>query len=232
MTDPRTQRTRDALLDAAEALFAERGFSGVGSRELVARAGANVAAIRYHFGSKRGLYVEAVRRAMLRPEIRASWDALPGATGGRERAARGLAVFVLSLTGRLLSDRDLGACTRLMLREAMQPSEALPEVVERFVRPHEDRLAATVRCVAPRLGPRDARLAARAVLGQILHQHLFRPFFEQRRGAPYDDDAIRAIAEHVVRFSLRALGCSERRIERSLATALPATLPARTTDAT
>ena len=48
--------TRQALLDAGTALFAERGFDGAKIEELARRAGVNKAMISYHFGGKRGLY--------------------------------------------------------------------------------------------------------------------------------------------------------------------------------
>ena len=52
--------TRQALLDAATDLFAERGFDGVSIDDLAARAGVNKALVSYHFGGKRGLYVAAL----------------------------------------------------------------------------------------------------------------------------------------------------------------------------
>jgi AcrR family transcriptional regulator len=54
--------TYDLILEAAAALFAERGFHGVTTREIAAGAGVNVAAIHYHGGSKRELYLTVIRR--------------------------------------------------------------------------------------------------------------------------------------------------------------------------
>jgi AcrR family transcriptional regulator len=54
------------LLDAAEALFAEKGFADASVREITQRAGANVAAIGYHFGAKEDLF-QAVCVRRLRP---------------------------------------------------------------------------------------------------------------------------------------------------------------------
>ena len=48
--------TADRLLDAAEALFAERGFYGVTTREVSTAAGVDDALIYYHFSSKKGLF--------------------------------------------------------------------------------------------------------------------------------------------------------------------------------
>lgn len=63
-TNPRSQATRDRILDAAERLFAERGFHGCSIRDITGDAGVDVALANYHFGSKQQL-LEAVfmRRA-------------------------------------------------------------------------------------------------------------------------------------------------------------------------
>src|SRR5258706_10616177 len=51
--------TRTRILDAAEELFMQHGFEGTSMRLLTAKAGANLAAVNYHFGSKDAL-IEAV----------------------------------------------------------------------------------------------------------------------------------------------------------------------------
>ncbi len=55
---PRGLETRRRLVLAAADLFAERGVDGVGSQEILERAGQrNESAIHYHFGSRAGLIV-------------------------------------------------------------------------------------------------------------------------------------------------------------------------------
>ena len=61
---PRTPETPERLLDAAERLFAERGVDAVSVRAVNAAAGANVAAVHYHFGSKEALVEAVLRRRM------------------------------------------------------------------------------------------------------------------------------------------------------------------------
>lgn len=63
-SDAQRDGTREALIAAGRALFARHGYDGASVRAITARAGANLGAITYHFGSKRALYDEVVRRCM------------------------------------------------------------------------------------------------------------------------------------------------------------------------
>src|SRR6202161_2506579 len=58
----RSASTAQRLLDAAERLFGEHGYNGVGMRALAQAAHVNLAATTYHFGSKKALYVETFLR--------------------------------------------------------------------------------------------------------------------------------------------------------------------------
>src|SRR3954451_13390377 len=55
--------TKAKLLEAAGEEFAEKGFDAGRIRSICRRAGANLAAVNYHFGDKEQLYVAAVLEA-------------------------------------------------------------------------------------------------------------------------------------------------------------------------
>jgi AcrR family transcriptional regulator len=63
--------TRDRILDAAEELFARKGFDGVSVRQIMAKADADVSLAYYHFKSKRDLFDNVMlRRAEILNDIR------------------------------------------------------------------------------------------------------------------------------------------------------------------
>ncbi|MDD7805033.1 MAG: TetR/AcrR family transcriptional regulator [Endozoicomonas sp. (ex Botrylloides leachii)] len=60
--------TVERILNAAELLFAEHGFSDTSLRSITSRAGVNLAAVNYHFGSKKAL-IQAVFSRFLDPFV-------------------------------------------------------------------------------------------------------------------------------------------------------------------
>ncbi|MBE9075995.1 TetR family transcriptional regulator [Romeria aff. gracilis LEGE 07310] len=62
MSNAASTDTKTQLLDVAEKMFAERGFASTTLRSVVNEAGANLAAVHYHFGSKEELLRAVVAR--------------------------------------------------------------------------------------------------------------------------------------------------------------------------
>lgn len=58
-------RTREQIVDAAEILFAKNGYKGTSLRQITEHAGANVAAVNYHFGTKENLLIEILDRVVV-----------------------------------------------------------------------------------------------------------------------------------------------------------------------
>ena len=70
--------TKTKILDSAEQLFAEHGFNGTSLREITSQAEVNLAAVNYHFGSKKELIKAVMSRYMneLSPRLESSLGAL------------------------------------------------------------------------------------------------------------------------------------------------------------
>ena len=80
-TYPRGEDTRRRLVETAIEIFAIHGYEGTSTRTLAERAGVNLPAIPYYFGSKQGLYRAAVEHIIRHIETRM------GAIGERVKSA-------------------------------------------------------------------------------------------------------------------------------------------------
>lgn len=114
--------TKTSILDTAERLFAERGYSATSLRKITAGAGVNLAAIHYHFHSKEALLEAVVGRrcralnerrlemlAAAPPHLERIIEAfvLPAFQMARD-GGEGVALFA-RLLGRLYSEADVFA---------------------------------------------------------------------------------------------------------------------------
>jgi TetR/AcrR family transcriptional regulator, regulator of cefoperazone and chloramphenicol sensitivity len=130
---PRTDgsTTRLHILETAGQLFAERGFAESTSKEICTRAGTNMAAVNYHFGSRDGLYeavlIEAHRQLVSMDEL-VSLASVP--TDPRLK----LRAFLTHLI-ELGSQPKAPWGFRVVLREALSPSPALPVLIRQAVLP-------------------------------------------------------------------------------------------------
>ena len=66
MEQQNTSLTYDRILNAAARLFAQKGYDGTTTREIVKEAGASLSSFQAYFQSKETVYKEAVNRAMVR----------------------------------------------------------------------------------------------------------------------------------------------------------------------
>jgi AcrR family transcriptional regulator len=193
--------TRDRLLWAAGEVFAERGFRSATVREICQRAGANVAAVNYHFGDKETLYVEVLSLAH-----RCAAEGEEGPDAGGPAAAR-LGAFVRGVLRRMLDDGRPAWQGKLMAMEMVEPTHALPMLAKREIAPKFQALRAIVgELLGPAATARRTRMAAASIVGQCLFYKHARPVLaiiapEQGYG-PADIDAM---ADHITAFSLAAL---------------------------
>ena len=94
-TEPVTERgraTRRALLDAAEAVFAEHGFEASSVAEITRRAGVAQGTFYVHFADKHAAFLELVRHVN-RSVREAGARAISGVEGRAEQERAGLAAY-------------------------------------------------------------------------------------------------------------------------------------------
>jgi AcrR family transcriptional regulator len=206
---PRRTETRERLIEAAGPVFAEHGYRGATMREIADRAGANLAAAHYHFGSKRDLYREVARTHFERLERRieesggGAIDARAGAKRSREELVALLRARVRAMLETFLEPGSVHAT--LMQRELADPSE-LAFIVRRWIDPIRRQMEELLHRLAPGLPEDSIQFATRSVMGQTIFYFTHRSalLLMMRRRA-YPAGYIDAIADHVVAFTLGGL---------------------------
>ncbi|TMJ51586.1 MAG: TetR/AcrR family transcriptional regulator [Alphaproteobacteria bacterium] len=118
-----SDRTRTAILAAAERLYADRGFGDVTLRDIVAAADVNLAAVNYHFGSKDELIAElfVTRSLALNRERLSELRAAEEVRGGRAPIEAVLRALVgPTLRGCLGPDNQRSTAARFMIRVSIE----------------------------------------------------------------------------------------------------------------
>src|SRR5262245_57330074 len=196
--------TKARLIDAAGEAFAERGYDAVGVREICQQAEANVAAVNYHFGDKRELYVACLRHAQtcrvdeLTPP---NWPAdLP--------AADKLRAFIRGMLESKLGSSRPRWHLELMLREMARPTDACREIVEDYVRPMADTLAAILQELVPGWSRnQQSWLIGFGIVSQVLFFYVHQPVIRILMGEEgFDSLTLDLLTDHITRYSLAAIG--------------------------
>lgn len=123
------RQTREKLLRCAIELTAQKGFSAVTSKEICQRAGTNLAAVNYHFGSRNGLY-EAMLYAVHNHMVNETMlkDLAASNLSLREKLEHFADNLLRGIQNREWTDMD-GIALRVWLREGLSGSERfLPAV--------------------------------------------------------------------------------------------------------
>ncbi|MGW3292134.1 TetR/AcrR family transcriptional regulator [Streptomyces sp. NPDC001002] len=124
------QRTRDGLQTAALELLAQRGQEGVTLREITERAGANVAAVSYHFGSLKALCDSAIEHALERylDAQMLALDSLGPAATLQELAT----AFARPMMRALAAGGEDLAVMRTVARVGIEPPQGWERLNEKF----------------------------------------------------------------------------------------------------
>lgn len=203
-TQPDLLHTRQRLLDTAGEVFAEQGFRAATIREICRRAGANVAAVNYHFGDKEKLYGQVLRDAH-----RTAMSKYPPDLGVAPDAdvRRRLHAFVRSFLFRIFDEGRPAWHGKLIAREIADPTPALETMVDEMVRPNFLAIRGIVtELLGGKPSPQRVRYSAWSVVAQCLFYFYARPVISRLNPAQsFAQDEIETIARHVTDFSLAAL---------------------------
>jgi AcrR family transcriptional regulator len=161
--------TRTQILDAAERLFAERGFRGTSVRAITDLAGANLAAVGYHFGSKAELLAAVIRRVTepINAAQGAGLDRLLTRTP-EPTAAELVEAFAGPLFDKMPASAEGGARTsRLIVTIFGDPAEEMRNWTGPAEDTLRDRYLAAFERALPGLSPQELRFRMRGILAVV-----------------------------------------------------------------
>jgi len=215
-----SDRTRTAILAAAERLYADRGFGDVTLRDIVAAADVNLAAVNYHFGSKDELIAElfVTRSLALNRERLSELRAAEEVRGGRAPIEAVLRALVgPTLRGCLGPDNQRSTAARFMIRVSI---ESVPPI--RRIRNREiDHLRKFVAAMARSLpGCSDVELYWGLHFALAMAQQTVRDSerLTKLSEGKCDVEDVEAVIERVVSVAVMGLtgGGAERKVPARL----------------
>lgn len=197
--------TKARLLAAAREHFARRGVKEATVREICAQAGANVAAVNYHFGGKDKLFMAVLMDFL--EKAQAKYPVHMGLAPESPPQDR-LKAYIRSLLYRLMGDGDpvnekLG---QLLSAEFIEPSENFDVVADRYITPHHEALLEILRDLLPKAEARVIHLCAAGVVGHCLLFDNAKQFI--RRQYPeiaLEKLGVEFVADFVFRFAMAGI---------------------------
>lgn len=202
------------LLEVALEVFAAKGFHEATVAEICAGAGANVAAVNYHFGGKEQLYAEVWKRAFAEAH---EHFPVHGHVPPDASPSRRLHGAVHSMLSRVLRHGHESHAGRLLLQDMARPVEAIRPVRREAITRVRQYLESVIREL---LGDVADDQSVRYCSMSVVHQCLSMGFRGGRKppslgGGTFSHDEIDALADHVWRFSLGGIRATRRYLNRT-----------------
>jgi len=197
-------KTPKNLLAAASDVFAEKGFRDATIAEICERAGANIAAVNYHFGDKENLYIEAWRHCFSK-----SMKAHPPNGGVSDNAPpeERLRGHVAALLRRIVDENNKEFL--FVQKELANSTGLLEEVMQEELRPLHEKIETLVReLLGPRSSDMQVRFCAISIISQCINPMVAikgRKGNRENKDFPPGVDDIEAYSNHVVKFSLAGI---------------------------
>lgn len=208
----RAERTRAAILEAAEALFAERGFAATRLEDVAERVGIRRASIVYYYRDKRELY-DAVLAGVFGGLLERIAEALSGGEPLPRRIERCVSAWV-----RYVGERP--SVARLLLREVADAGPEQQPAVLRHIAPFVELIEEQVMRREPDLGARFERIEpahlASAIAGATVFFVAAIPaLVPELDFDPLDEEHLAAHEQEVLRILRRLLGTRGPRARRA-----------------
>ncbi len=211
----RAADTRAKLIDAGLDAFGLVGFEGASTRAIAKAAGANLAAIVYHFGGKEGLHL-AVAEHIAEQIGKRIGPALamigaPEATASPKAARAALHTVIETLADVMLGTADAARWARFIVREQMQPTAAF-DVVYRFFGNAVNNAARLIGVILGKpANDQTLRVRVFTIMGQVLIFRVAQTLVLRKMEWKAIGDGERALIKRVILKQVDAILDAEQR---------------------
>jgi len=191
-------------MEAAGEIFAEEGYPKATVRDICKHAGANIAAINYHFGDKKGLYL-----AVLKHYQEIAFQTYPPDLGIKEtqKPEEKLRAFIRSFLLRIMDEGRPAWFGKLLAHEFMEPTWAFDILVEETIRPSFQLLTGIVAAILHK-GKKERKvlLCSMSIVGQCLYfRHSHPVIIRLFPGEVFGSKQIDELTDHITGISLHGL---------------------------
>jgi len=195
--------TEHKLLDVAERLFAEQGFAATSVRQITEAAGANIASVNYHFGSKDGLYRAIYERlfTQLRDQRIAAIRAVVDEAEKKQDVEPIFRAFAEAFMKPLLDGEHGKLIPQLFMREMADQRLPIEMFMRLMVEPLRVVITDAMGRACPTLDVERAMICAHSLVGQLVHGVQMQQLFG-RLGDPAVQFDLRRWMDHAVVVSV------------------------------
>ncbi len=197
--------TKQRLIEAAEALFADEGFDRVSVRDITNKAAANVAAVNYHFGSREGLVAVVMSRQMnpVTEERLARLEALEKRSAGKpvpveEILEAFIRPFATQVRRSELSEKLF---FKLMGRMFIQQGTDLPPMVESLFLTMIQRFHKALSKALPGLAPDEVWWRMHLMSGSMIHTMAHAEILQRCSGGDAGNPTVEQNLSRFIRFA-------------------------------
>ena len=203
--------TRNELLEAAGAVFAEHGYAKATSKEICERAGANIAAVNYHFGGKDGLYSAVLEEAHHRL---VSLETVAAAVRSDVDPRVKLRMLLTRIVGEITRRDQGGWELRVLSREILSQSPLIEGLLNNQIAPKAKLVRGLIAQIMEL--PADDPAVSRTVVS-VMGPCIFLVIVNkelQRKVAPNLDPDPGALVEHMLTFTLAGMRAVARKAQQ------------------
>ncbi len=200
--------TKRQILDAAETLFAAKGIDAVSLRTVTSDAGANLASVHYHFGSKEAL-VEAVFERRIGPLNRERirlLDECERRAGDGPLEVEDVLRALIDPALRLSQEAERGETfMRICGRFFTETSEYLEPIFDRLFREIIERFTAALHRALPALSRADLFWRIHFAVGAMVHTMCDSQRLRHISGGLCDPSNVEEVIDRMVLFTAAGL---------------------------